>query len=100
MLLCIPHRSILKEHRSRLPVVMRKLGDDYVRAEFKSHKTAKPEHLKGFFLGWEDYLLKIRLQRGSFGSNLNDNMKKHLSDDQKMQLQNLREEALRRDEPK
>ena len=79
---------------------MRKLGDDYVRAEFKSHKAAKPEHLKGFFGAWEDYLLKIRLQRDSFGANLNDNMKKNLSDDQKMQLLNLREEALRKDAPK
>lgn len=92
-------RSILKEHRSRLPDVMKRLGNDYVRREFKLHKAAKPEHLKGFFGAWEDYLLKIRLQRGSFGANLNDSMKKNLSDDQKMQLLNLREEALRKEEP-
>jgi hypothetical protein len=73
---------------------MRKLGDDYLRAEFKSHKTAKSEHLGPFFVAWEDYLLKIKLQRESFGSNLNESLKKHLTDDQKMQLINLREEAL------
>lgn len=99
-LLNITCRSILKEHRSRLPPVMRKLGDDYVKAEFKSHKNAKPEHLIHFFPAWEDYLLKIRLQRESFGANLNDNMKKNLTDDQRMQLLNLKEEALRKEEPK
>ena len=78
---------------------MRKLGDEYVRAEFKSHKSAKPEHLTHFFPAWEDYLLKIRLQRESFGANLNDNMKKNLSDDQKLQLLNLKEEALRKADP-
>lgn len=87
-------RLILKEHRSRLPPVMRKLGDDYLKAEFQAHKTAKLEHLGPFFAGWEDYLLKIKLQRESFGSNLNENLKKNLTDEQKMQLINLREEAL------
>lgn len=78
---------------------MRKLGDDYVKAEFKSHKNAKPEHLTHFFPAWEDYLLKIRLQRENFGANLSDKTKNALTDDQKMQLINLREEALGKGEP-
>jgi len=29
--------------------MMRKLGDDYLRHEFKQHKNAKPEHLVQFY---------------------------------------------------
>ena len=39
------YRQILQEHRQRLPALMRKLGDDYVRSEFKAHKAAKPEQV-------------------------------------------------------
>ena len=50
-------RSILREHRKRLPVLMRKLGDDYVRSEFRAHKTAKPEQVAQFMHGWNDYMV-------------------------------------------
>ena len=73
---------------------MRKLGDDYIRSEFRSHKTAKPEQVSQFMHAWGDYLLKIRLQRDRFGSNLNDNAQKALSDEQKKKLGELRNEAL------
>ena len=50
-------RAILREHRKRLPVLMRKLGDDYVRSEFRAHKAAKPEQVVQFMHGWNDYLV-------------------------------------------
>lgn len=46
------YRAILRGHRTRLPPDLRHLGDAYVREEFKQHKTAKAEHLRGFFEGW------------------------------------------------
>ena len=39
------YRDILRLHRTRLPSHLRALGDDYVRAEFRAHRDAKPEHL-------------------------------------------------------
>ena len=36
---------------------MRKLGDDYVRSEFRAHKAAKPEQVAQFVHGWSDYLV-------------------------------------------
>jgi aspartate carbamoyltransferase catalytic subunit len=72
---------------------MRKLGDDYVRSEFRAHKTAKAEQVTQFVNAWSDYLLKIRLQKERFGSNLNDNTQKALSDEQKKKLDELKSEA-------
>ena len=88
------YRAILREHRKRLPLVMRKLGDDYVRSEFRSHKSAKAQEVTQFMNAWGDYLLKIRLQRDRFGSNLNDNVQKAFSEEQKKKLDELRTEAL------
>lgn len=69
---------------------------EYKLITFFSVSIAKPDHLGPFFHAWEDYLLKLKLQRDNFGSNLNENMKSNLTDDQKLQLINLREEALKK----
>lgn len=45
-------KALLRAHRTVLPEAMRSLGDAYVREEFKLHKTAKPQHLHGFFTQW------------------------------------------------
>ena len=89
------YRQILREHKQRLPALMRKLGDDYVRSEFKAHKTAKPEQVAQFMHAWNDYLLKIRLQRDRFGSNLNDSAAAALNEEQKKKLNDLKAEALK-----
>jgi hypothetical protein len=46
------YKALLRAHRTVLPDAMRSLGDAYVREEFQLHKTAKPEHLHGFFTQW------------------------------------------------
>lgn len=45
------YRTILKQHNKKLPYEMKKLGDDYVRSEFKSiSKAKKEEQVKMFVL--------------------------------------------------
>jgi hypothetical protein len=44
---------------------------------------------------WNDYLLKIRLQRDRFGSNLNDSAAAALNEEQKKKLNDLKAEALK-----
>ena len=46
------YKALLRAHRTVLPDAMRSLGDAYVREEFKLHKSAKPQHLHGFFTQW------------------------------------------------
>lgn len=61
------YRHLLRTHRS-LPIEMRSLGDDYLKAEFKRHKQAdNPVHVMGFLLEWNRYLdeLQFQLSRNS-----------------------------------
>lgn len=110
------YRSILKAHKKYLPSEMKQLGDTYVRAEFKAHKDAKPEHLGAFFQEWNKYLDQITLTARArdslssggtmdeksdplggtagvfaFGSDLPTDVE--LSEDQLKQLEKLREET-------
>ena len=78
---------------NKLPSQMRMLGDEYVRNEFKQHKTAKPEQVKMFFTAWDNYLELLRKQEERFGRDLDADTKSNLNDDQVKQLQNLKEEA-------
>ena len=84
----------------------------YVRAEFRAHRQAKPEHLTSFFQEWEHYLQQLNvtararesLATGSssdgqgseqvfaFGSDL-DPQKHELSAEQLQQLEKLRQET-------
>ena len=117
------YRSILRAHSKFLPSGMRDLGDKYVKAEFRQHKNVTNEdHLKRFFQEWEQYLSHIgqaaraRESRAfglsgnestsnsgvsesedsssklySFGADLETGIE--LTDEQKSQLEKLREEA-------
>lgn len=50
------YRRLLGAHR-RLPLEMRSLGDDYVKAEFRRHReTTNPVHIMGFLTQWKMYL--------------------------------------------
>ncbi|EMD31278.1 hypothetical protein CERSUDRAFT_100473 [Gelatoporia subvermispora B] len=50
------YRRILRAHRS-LPYEMRSLGDDYVKAEFRRHKSIDNKvHIIGFLSQWKMYL--------------------------------------------
>ena len=74
---------------------MRKLGDDYVKNEFRLHKTAKPEHAQQFFSAWEGYLGTIQRagKDGRLGRDINDTAKTVLSEEQKQKLADLKVEA-------
>ncbi|KAH9170661.1 ACN9-domain-containing protein [Lactarius sanguifluus] len=53
------YRGILRAHRY-LPVEMRSLGDDYVKAEFRRHRdVTNPGHIIGFLSQWKVYLDQI-----------------------------------------
>ncbi|RHY31776.1 hypothetical protein DYB32_007684 [Aphanomyces invadans] len=68
---------------------MRVLGDRYVRDEFKLHKTAKPEFIKGFLTEWENYRTMLQERQTHFGQDLSAETRKLLDDEQKKKLQDL-----------
>jgi Complex1_LYR-like len=105
------YRSLLRAHARHLPDEIRQLGDTYVKAEFRLHRNAKPEQATLFFAEWSKYLNQIRMvarvkeaiESGSldhskanpevysFGKDLPPDLE--LTDEQKSQLEKLREEA-------
>ncbi|KAG7090009.1 hypothetical protein E1B28_011631 [Marasmius oreades] len=53
------YRRLLRAHRY-LPREMRSLGDDYVKAEFRRHRTVtNPVHIIGFLSQWKMYLQEL-----------------------------------------
>ncbi|KAL9181951.1 hypothetical protein ACHAXT_012294 [Thalassiosira profunda] len=105
------YKSILRAHERYLPSAMRLMGDQYVKAEFRLHKTAKPDEVVHFYTEWEQYLAHIEQTgreihsidvglvepssdpngRRSFGKDIDRDLS--FSDDQQTQLEKLREEA-------
>ncbi|KAI9502776.1 hypothetical protein GGI25_005857 [Coemansia spiralis] len=56
------YRHILRVHRL-LPQEMRFVGDQYVRAEFRNHKTVTDkQYLEPFFSQWTSYLTHMKQQ--------------------------------------
>lgn len=86
------YRRILREHRN-LPQVQRELGDQYVKNEFKLHKsTDNPLYIVGFLASWQDYLHMItngRWEEGTLSSEFLDKM----SPEQITQLYELMKET-------
>ena len=81
---------------------MKGLGDEYVRAEFRRHKGASEEFLPVFLSEWESYLASLRQQTASFGqqtgaigAEIPSETIGAMTDEQKQQLLNLREETRR-----
>lgn len=56
------YRDILATHR-RLPAAHRDLGDAYVKAEFRQHRSPSTSsvHLQQFERQWRDYLTTLRV---------------------------------------
>ena len=79
------YRTILREHRRRLPPAMRDLGDRYVRDEFRKHRDAKDDFLPAFFAEWDNYVDTLRLQspQTGFGAPLQVDRHGELNDEQK-----------------
>lgn len=104
------YRGILRAHR-KMPMEMRILGDKYVRSEFKLHKpVTNPAQLESFFVAWEEYLdqmLRTARRRDSVSSGTLDQKDEvetagfgrhlpldiELSDEQKSQLEKLKDET-------
>lgn len=114
------YRSLLRVHKKHLPVEMRELGDTYIKSEFRLHKTAKPEQAEKFFEEWENYrsqiLMTARAQESRSSGSLDDKSgggsgstvfdfgvdlppDAELSEEQREQLQQLREEATKAGKP-
>ncbi|KAJ2714521.1 hypothetical protein H4R19_001685 [Coemansia spiralis] len=59
------YRSILRTHRL-LPRELRFVGDQYVRSEFRSHRTVTDKRfLDQFYTQWTSYLALLREQTGA-----------------------------------
>lgn len=94
-------RRILRAHR-KLPVEMRLLGDNYVVAEFRKHKDAPPQFVPAFMSEWSqyaDYVEAQTVQRklpdmALLGRELSAEELRALSDEQRVQLKTLQQEAL------
>ena len=95
------YKAILRLHRS-LPGELKQLGDNYVKDEFRRHRTATaPEHVQRFMLEWTDYALTLSRQLSARGLVRNEPVGRPLtgdkleafSDEQIFQLNELRTEA-------
>jgi hypothetical protein len=87
------YRRILRAHKTRLPDHLRKLGDAYVREEFKRHKKADAKWLVNFYREWNDYVAMVEQQKvvdGNLGAELSPDHVAAMSDEQKAQLNSLK----------
>lgn len=105
------YRNILRAHKRYLPPEMKGLGDSYVKSEFKLFKTVQDTNqLDQFYTSWQQYLqqildtarakefvssgsIKDAEEITSFGQHLPPDIE--LTDDQKAQLEKLKEETAR-----
>eukprot|EP00408_Alexandrium_pacificum_P016857 CAMPEP_0171187134 /NCGR_PEP_ID=MMETSP0790-20130122/17164_1 /TAXON_ID=2925 /ORGANISM="Alexandrium catenella, Strain OF101" /LENGTH=105 /DNA_ID=CAMNT_0011652185 /DNA_START=97 /DNA_END=414 /DNA_ORIENTATION=+ len=88
-------RSIMRLHRTKLPVPMRSLGDAYVRREFRLHyEPGVKEAHRAMFLGeWHGYAQTIGGQQDVVGQELSAEQRGKLNDEQKKQLKDLEKTA-------
>ncbi|KAI7829202.1 hypothetical protein BX661DRAFT_101207 [Kickxella alabastrina] len=103
-------RNILRTHR-RLPQEMRFVGDQYVRAEFRSHRAVTDKRfLEPFFTQWTSYLDLLKEQtrdlssermEGSstgIGKHLDADLIERLDDDKAEQLLELHQASVTSEE--
>lgn len=99
------YKRILVLHRF-LPIDLRALGDQYVKDEFRRHKSASPEEVKSFMTEWKNYKETLQSQvlesagKGlssvKFGAELSE---KSLNDFQEEQIGQLYELMLESTKP-
>lgn len=92
------YKKILVLHRF-LPIDLRAIGDQYVKDEFRRHKSASPTEVKGFMTEWENYkdtlqtqvleLAGERLGPVKFGAHLSEGNLKDFQNEQIGQLYEL-----------
>lgn len=92
------YKRILVLHRF-LPIDLRALGDQYLKDEFRRHRSASPEEVKSFMAEWENYKDTLQTQvlesvgeqlsSVKFGANLSEGELSNFQDDQIGQLYEL-----------
>lgn len=92
------YKRILVLHRF-LPIDLRALGDQYVKDEFRRHKNASPEDVKGFMTEWQNYKDTLQTQvlesagkqvsSTKFGADLPEGKLAHFQEEQIGQLYEL-----------
>ncbi|XP_066484586.1 succinate dehydrogenase assembly factor 3, mitochondrial [Tiliqua scincoides] len=96
------YRKILQLHRG-LPLELKALGDQYVKEEFKRHRSVDREEAQCFLQEWESYAMMLGQQtnqnmpnstsRPPLGSHLPEEKLDALRDEQLGQLLELMQEA-------
>ncbi|XP_048367874.1 succinate dehydrogenase assembly factor 3, mitochondrial [Sphaerodactylus townsendi] len=96
------YRIILRLHRA-LPLELKTLGDQYVKDEFRRHKSVGSAEAQCFLQEWENYATMLGQQTNQnedsspnkprFGSHLPEEKLEALRDEQLGQLQELMQEA-------
>ncbi|OBA26380.1 ACN9-domain-containing protein [Hanseniaspora valbyensis NRRL Y-1626] len=86
------YRDILRQHNKQFKhsnPMIKKLGDEYVKLEFKRHSVIdNPLHIVGFITKWQDYLFSISNGEWKNGT-LSEDMLSKMSKEQVGQLYEL-----------
>ncbi|KAJ5619888.1 hypothetical protein N7510_003872 [Penicillium lagena] len=90
------YRRVLRVHR-KLDPEMRVLGDSYVKAEFRAHRSVEnPLHIIGFLTEWQLYAQKLEGDNWA-GEKLDKSKLDKMSDQQLGQLYELMEAIRNKD---
>ncbi|KAM9435012.1 succinate dehydrogenase assembly factor 3, mitochondrial [Clarias gariepinus] len=90
------YKRILILHRF-MPLDLRALGDQYVKEEFRRHRSASPEQVQHFMKEWENYRDTLQTQvlevaggeKMVFGADLSEKQLRDFQDEQVGQLYEL-----------
>lgn len=89
------YRTVLRCHAVFLPHdAQRRFGDQFVRSEFRSHRTANEHRCVLFYQSWADYC--VQLAAGVTQRDLSPSEWEMLSPEQKEKLLEVRRRATRR----
>jgi len=94
------YRSILRLHRQLPSPGQRYLGDQYVMAEFRDHvKKASEEQMGEFMRAWQAYEQTLSQQlevvnATSLGQHLPEHLASSLSEEQKINVDRLRDSLI------
>ncbi|XP_039197383.1 succinate dehydrogenase assembly factor 3, mitochondrial [Crotalus tigris] len=96
------YKKILQLHRL-LPLELKALGDQYVKDEFRRHKSIRLQEAQHFLQEWENYKMMLQQQANQhmqnttdqpdFGAHLSEEKLNALRHEQVGQLHELMQEA-------
>lgn len=83
------YRRLLRAHRKHLPPQMRILGDEYIKSEFRAHRSVdNPVHIVGFLTEWQTYAQQIEGESWR-GEKMDKSKVDKMSDEQVAQMYEL-----------